>query len=189
MYTGVKIFKECADEEFEKLSCLIENGKHKKMRGIPVYKIAKGDKLYYVAAEQKGDTLFVHGWVLICKEKLSWKSWSVDFSYVFPQSRGSGWGKLLYDTIINRENIILASGSSQSVSGRRMWKSMVKSDRYMIWAHDLKNMNRYADVTYDDDTGKIHSELKMYQSRQYDWLNTTDVRLIAIKKSNKKVKL
>lgn len=142
--------------------------------------------MYYVAGEPKGkDQVTVYGWVNI-RKKPHWKCWTVDQSYVFPQVRSDGWGRLLYDTIITREGIILASGTEQSTTGRRMWKSMVKKDRYTIWAHDFSDPENFAPVIYDEDNDEIWSTLKIYEKwhvSHYAWQPRPDIRLIAIKKA------
>lgn len=182
MYIDASVPKECVDIAFSEIEAAIHNGKHTKLRGIPVYKFkGKGNDMYYVAGKKVKDTIEVYGWMNISK-KPYWQCWTVDQVYVFPQCRGEGWGNLLYDTIISREGLIIASGDMQSVAGRRMWRNMVKSDRYTIWAHDFKNTQRFADVIYDDDQNKLVSKLKIYQ--RYGWRE--DIRLIAIKKAKKR---
>lgn len=184
MHVDSSVPKECSDPVFYDLSAAFEYGEYKKLRGLPVYKIeGNDDDWYYVGAKPKGkDGIEIFGWVNI-KQKPGWKVYTVEQSFVFPNARGQGWGKLLYDTIISREKIMLASGSEQSRMGRRMWKTMVKSDAYTIWAHDFRNTNNYADVIYDEEEDKLVSPLKLYDRSGY--YAAHDIRLIAIKKVRK----
>jgi GNAT superfamily N-acetyltransferase len=190
MFIDASVPKECSDPVFEQLNRAFQKGKYKKLRGVPVYKIDDLDSangFYYVAGKpvnpkRVADDIEVFGWINVVK-KLHWHCYTVEQVFVFPQVRGEGWGKLLYDVVIDREGLILASGFEQSRLGRRMWKSMIKSDRYTIWAHDFRNPKRFADVTYDKDDDKIYSKLKIYSKGEMYWNNISeDVRLVAIKK-------
>lgn len=186
MWTDACITKDNVDPVFAEISKSFNKGLYTKLRGIPVYKTdAEDGGVYYIAGGPDGEhKITIYGWVNISKVKRNWQCWSVDQSYVFPQVRGEGWGKLLYDTIINREGIMLASGNEQSRLGRRMWKTMIKSDRYTIWAHDFNNIKRFGDVVYNPEDDKIHSPIKIYQ--KYGWAE--DIRLIAIKKRKSRAK-
>jgi len=186
MYIDASIPKECSDPVFFQLDSAFRKGEYKKLRGVPVYKIVSEEDgtLFYVAATPLGkDAVTIYGWINIAK-KPKWECWTVDQVFVFPQVRGDGWGKLLYDTVIDKEGLILASGYEQSRLGRRMWKTMIKSDRYTIWAHDFNDTKRFADVVYDPETDKIYSKLKIYQRMGV----REDVRLIAIKKTKRKAR-
>lgn len=184
MYINASITKECWEPAYNEIDIGFQNANYSKMRGIPVYKTpGRHGDIYYVAGEPSGaDKIVVHGWVNV-RKKAHWKCWTVDQSFVFPNSRSQGWGKLLYDTLINREKLILASGFEQSRTGRRMWKSMVKSGRYTIWAHDFTDPKSFAPVVYNEDDNTVESQLKLYEKWSYTWGNPrADIRLIAVKK-------
>ena len=123
----------------------------------------------------------VYGWLVLDKKR-NWKALQVGQSYVFPAARGAGWGKLLYDTVITREGILLASGYSQSRSSRGMWKNFVRDDTYTVWAHDFAKPDRFAPVIYDDVDDSIWSTLPIYQTTGNYESWKQDIRLMAIRK-------
>jgi len=184
MYINARITKECWEPAYNEIDTNFQNGKYAKMRGIPVYKVpGRYGDIYYVAGKPAGEDIEVYGWVNV-RKKPHWQCWTVDQSFVFPQVRSEGWGKLLYDTLITREKLILASGVEQSTTGRRMWKSMVKSDRYTIWAHDFTDPKNFGPVIYNEDEDILESQLKLYEKWSYTWGQPRkDIRLIAIKKA------
>lgn len=168
---------------FEKIQLAFQEGLYNKVDGASVYRMYVRYRftiyIAYVAAKTVDKAFTVFGWVLLKHPKPKWKSFEVSQSYVFKGVRGSGWARLLYATIINKEKLTLVSGESQTKFGKNFWKGMVKSGRFHIWAHDLKDRKNRAEVHYDEDTDSLWSPLKIYDDRD-TW--RADVRLIAIKK-------
>jgi hypothetical protein len=153
-----------------------------KLEGVPIYKMTWNTKLLYVLAHEVNGVYEIMGWMLLGQRK-GWEALEVAQSFLFEAFRGLGWGKLLYRTIINQENITLASGYQQSRTGRELWKRMVVSDEFTIWAHDFKDLNSYGPVIYDEDAKELWSPLQIYEKEWQPRL-TRDVRLIAIKKED-----
>lgn len=144
-----------------------------------VYEIEWRKHRIFVAATGDDD-LTIHGWLAL--KKLPRRvSFEVAQSYVFVASRGQGYGKMLYDTVL-KEGIILSSGYTQSKSSRGMWKKFIKEDTYTIWAHDIANPSRYEPVIYDEDADTIWSALPIYQNAKQYNPSKQDIRLIAIRK-------
>ena len=182
MHVDARVPKECSDPVFEMIWEKFQYGDYAKLRGTPVYRLVDDwdGSTFYVAAEPgEGDELVVYGWINISPAGPGWECWTVEQVFVFPQARGDGWGAVLYDAVINREGLMLASGWQQSRMGRRMWRSLVKSDRYNIWAHDFRTPTRYAGVAYDPDSDRVVSDLMLYSRRRHH----EDIRLVAMKKT------
>lgn len=146
-----------------------------------IYLMHRGKRLLYVGGVELNGVVHICGWLLL-EQKNDWVCWQVAQSFVFYEHRGLGWGKLLYSHVINEANLILASGHQQSVHGRQMWKRMIASGSYTIWAHDFDDDSIYAPVEYDKDEDEIYCRLPIYEQW---WQGDSDIRLIAIKKEGK----
>jgi GNAT superfamily N-acetyltransferase len=147
-----------------------------------MYKMWWKKHLMYIVATRNADTLEVIGWLYLERHS-DWQAWEVAQSFVFEAFRGQGWGKVLYSTVINREGLILASGYCQSRTARQMWKRMIASNRFTIWAHDFANTDRFGPVTYDPENDTIWSPLQVYDETWTPSSLKRNVRLIAIRKT------
>jgi hypothetical protein len=55
---------------------------------------------------------------------------------------------------------------------------MIENPNYVVWAHDLIDLNRYADVVVED--GKIECQLKIYEDiKKIRRRRRQDVRFVA----------
>lgn len=158
------------------------NGKYDRVSS-EIYKMSfnRFDVTYlaYVAAVDIDNTMHVYGWLLLEKR---WMAYEVAQSFVFKPFRGDGWGRLLYISAIE-DDVLLASGNQQTKAGRNLWKGLVKSDRFHIWAHDFKDLDRVADVVYDEDDDALWSTLKIYEKyKRPRKKQTEDIRLLAMRK-------
>lgn len=175
------ITKEYWTPFFKHICRCIKRGAYQKLGKLPIYKLWWKTHLMYVAATQRGSTIEVIGWLYL-EKRGDWCAWEVVQSFIFDGFRGQGWGKVLYDAVINHEKLVLASGYCQSRTARRMWKALVASNRYIIWAHDFKRLDHFGPVTYDPENDSIWSPLQVYDEHWTPAVAKRDVRLIAIRK-------
>jgi hypothetical protein len=140
-------------------------------------------RIYVIAPWVDGE-YHVIGWYYLIQMN-GWQAWEIYQSYIFTDYRGMGYSGQLIDTIVNKEGLLLASGPQQTKLARGLWKSLVSKDKYTIWAHDWKNLDSWAPVTYDPENDTLDCVLPIYDVY---WNNPDarrrDVRLIAIRKQD-----
>jgi len=159
-----------------------QKGNYEKLLGKPVYKmLVRGPwghtNWIYVLARKPHGTFEIQGWLFLA-QKTNWNCWEVAQSYIFTAWRGRGLGTKLYSAVIH-DDVLLASGNQQSKTGRAMWKSLIKSDKFNIWAHDFSNLEIFGPVTYDPETDELWSELEIYERTFWE---ANDIRLLALRK-------
>lgn len=130
---------------------------------------------------------FIKGYLIIEKKKRGWAAWQVVISYIQEEYRGVGLGKLLYDTVIDNDKLMLMTDHKQTEDAKSLWTGFIKSKKYNIWAVDINNLNNNSSVYWDSDTDDVESSLHIWHPdvklpRNYD---RQDVRLVAISKKNK----
>lgn len=109
-----------------------------------------------------------------------WIALETAMLYVSPESRGKGIATILYDSILKDGKIIM-SGYSHNQKSRRLWMNIVQNPKYTVWAHDIVDLNRYADVQVVD--GTFACELKIYEDiKKMRRRRRQDVRFIAFNK-------
>lgn len=96
--------------------------------------------------------------------------------FVHPHFRGQGLATEIYRAVVNKEQLILASGKTQSKSSRALWFSFVQKRVFNIWAHDFNNLDLKSEVWVEDN--ELQSELQIYTRLA----TPRDVRLIAVRK-------
>lgn len=106
-----------------------------------------------------------------------WVALETTMLYVSPAHRRLGLARRLYDTIM-KDGVIIMSGYSHNQKSRRLWMSIVQNNRYIAWAHDILDLDRYADILIED--GTIECSLKIYEDiKKMKRLRRQDIRIIA----------
>jgi hypothetical protein len=106
-----------------------------------------------------------------------WVALETSMLYVSPLARGHGVASAIYSSIMMDGNIVI-SGYSHNPKSRRLWMKMIENPNYVVWAHDLIDLNRYADVVVED--GKIECQLKIYEDiKKIRRRRRQDVRFVA----------
>lgn len=164
--------------------CIVEgfaDGDYTRIPGTDVYRI---DKLYgdavYTAAKMCGDEFHIYGWFYL-KKKTELKAWEIHQSYIFPAHRRQGWSTAIHRAIIEKEGLLLASGSQQTKAAREMWKRMVAQGKYHILAYDFKKKD-VSDVVYDPHKDRVVCNFQVYDSYFNSSMPNRDVRFLAIRK-------
>lgn len=114
-------------------------------------------------------------WVYLGRRP-TWCAWEVRQVFVHPHFRGQGLATEIYRAVVNKEQLILASGKTQSKSSRALWFSFVQKRVFNIWAHDFNNLDLKSEVWVEDN--ELQSELQIYTRLA----TPRDVRLIAVRK-------
>lgn len=106
-----------------------------------------------------------------------WVALETNIMYVNPEARGKGIATILYDSVL-KDGVILISGGSHNVKSRRLWMKMVQTPQYVTWAHDLLDLDRFADIAIEDDT--FQCSLKIYQDiKKVRRKRREDIRILA----------
>jgi hypothetical protein len=106
-----------------------------------------------------------------------WVALETNMLYVNPEARGRGIATTIYDSIM-KDGVIVMSGYSHNQKSRRLWMNIAQNPKYVVWAHDIVDLNRYADVTVEEDT--FSCELKIYEDiKKIRRRRRADVRFIA----------
>lgn len=159
------------------------------VRNVIARKISKG---YYtpitknIVKVKEGQTRCAYalcddeGWPvawLYFERQLGWKAWEVIQSFVPPEYRGQGIATELFEAAINVDGQIVASGKTHTSISRKMWESFIRKEMFRIWAQDFWDLNRSAQIFFED--GELFCPLNLYfrGSNQSE-----DIRLIAIRK-------
>jgi GNAT superfamily N-acetyltransferase len=98
-------------------------------------------------------------WLYLTR-KAGWAAWEVLQVFVFPELRGHGLASKIYKAAVNHDGILLASGKTQSKSSRKLWKQLIETNAFHVWAQDFKNLDLRAGVEYYDD--ELYCELPVY---------------------------
>lgn len=106
-----------------------------------------------------------------------WVGLETTMLYVSPAFRGKGIATKIYDAIMADGKIVI-SGYSHNQKSRRLWMTMVQSGKYTMWAHDIIDLSRFADLEVQD--GKFVCSLKLYEDiKKLRRQRKQDVRIIA----------
>ena len=106
-----------------------------------------------------------------------WKGLETSMLYVNPLARGKGIASIIYDAVM-KDGVIVISGYSHNPKSRSLWLKMVQNPKYVTWAHDIINLNRYAPIYVEN--GKFECELKLYEDiKKRRRLRRQDIRIIA----------
>lgn len=121
---------------------------------------------------------WIVGFMELTSARSGWKSFEVGMSWIQPALRGKGLGKEMYDTAVLHDGIILMSGTSQSTASQRIWQSMIRDNRYTVYAIDLARPEKplpidlqadYIDILSGDTSKKVYSRVE------------NQIRLVAVK--------
>lgn len=134
----------------------------------------------YVMVERYFNELRPVAWLYLWQDQ-DWQAWEVMQVFVFEKLRGQGLAKKLYKVAINHDNIIMASGLTQSSSSRALWKSFIQKNTFDVYAIDYWNMKDRSQVFWDKDNDEIWCTLDIYYTGKPE-LQDRDVRLIATRK-------
>lgn len=106
-----------------------------------------------------------------------WAALETSMLYVSPLVRGRGIASAIYTSIMMDGNIVI-SGYSHNSGSRRLWMKLIQNPSYVVWAHDIIDLSRYADVIIEDD--KIECQLKIYEDiKKIRRRRRQDVRFVA----------
>lgn len=109
-------------------------------------------------------------------QKPGWVAWEVKHAFTYPQLQGHGLMTRIYRTAVNKDGIVLASGKTQAVGSRALWARFIRTNTFMIWAQDFKNLDQRSLVWFEDD--EIQCNIELYTKSPVPH----DVRLIAVRK-------
>lgn len=136
------------------------------------------EKLERASADEKS-VKFIMG-ALDLERRPGWTGHEVSLTFVDPEHQGKGIAGRLYDTAIIKDGLMVVSGHMQTKYSIAMWKRFVETERYTIWAHDLKDLERFARIDYDETKEDVTCELNVWFRGNRQKRNT-DVRLIAVR--------
>lgn len=137
----------------------------------------------YVGAEQVDDCFHIYGWYYMIQRN-GWSAWEIYQSYIFKNHRGQGWSHKIFDAMVEKDKLMIASGPSQTHHARALWRKLVAKDCYNIWAHDFKNLDLHSQVSYDPDNDALDCALTVYDLTLDGEAKRRDVRLIATRKQH-----
>lgn len=135
-----------------------------------VIKIESGNSLAYAVVDDYGRPI---AWVFL-RRRPKWVAFEVHQTYVLQKHRRKGLAEKLYRAAVN-DGIVLVSGGSHTKYSKKMWAKFIERKLFRVWAHDLKDLSRTAEIEYDE--GLI-CDLPLYHRPS----NKMDVRIIAIRK-------
>ena len=164
---------------YRKLFRAIQQGRYTRVGTCGVLLLTFGTRhRYYVTTVKDNGNLRPIAWLYLW-QKPKWKAWEVMQVFVFEKQRGKGLAKKLYSTAINTDNLIVASGKSQSKHSRALWGSFIRNNSYSIFAIDYWNLNNRSQVLWIDD--EVWCNLDIYYTGYFEYQDR-DVRLIATRK-------
>ena len=137
------------------------------------------DHIAYAVVVKHEGHLRPIAWLYLWR-KPGWKAWEVMQVFVFEKVRGQGLARKLYAAAINRENIMIASGKTQSKSSRALWASFIKRNTFDVFAIDYWNLRSRSQVFWDTENEELFCELQIYTPPAATERDS-DVRLIATK--------
>lgn len=139
------------------------------------YEVKTKEWIYFTIDQVTGVSGFC------CMSELpGWVALETSMLYVQPESRGKGIASLIYDVVM-KDGVIVISGYSHNPKSRKLWMNIVNNPKYTAWAHDIINLDRYADVIIDE--GQIVCALKIYEDiKKMRRRRRQDVRIIAFNK-------
>ena len=115
-----------------------------------------------------------------------WKAMEEAIVWTDDAYRGRGLVPALYDTFIKRDNGILISDNLHTKYAVAMWKRYIKTQRYNIYAINLKNPrqkvqvwwdNEHDDVMYDSKFAELWTDSTVRGAKAY--LKQHDIRFVA----------
>lgn len=149
-------------------------------RGGKIVRMGCGkDCRAYAVVVKHEDHLRPIAWLYLWR-KPGWKAWEVMQVFVFEKVRGQGLARKLYSAAINLDNIIVASGKTQSKSSRALWASFVRQNTFNVFAIDYWNLRSRAQVLWDSEEQGLYCNLEIYTPPTATERDS-DVRLIATK--------
>lgn len=157
---------------FEYILRRIEAGKCESVGRTGVVRIDGGPCTRTYAITPNGQPV---AWLYLSRRP-QWQAWEVRQVWVFPEVRGHGLAQRCYRAAVNGDQIILASGKSQSKTSRQLWQRFIEKDTFNVWAQDFKDLKLSAPVHFED--GELQCDLPVY-TRLHD---KHDIRLVAIRK-------
>lgn len=108
-----------------------------------------------------------------------WAAIETAILYTSPEWRGQGVAYKLYEWILHDGQIVIC-GEQHNPKSRALWLKLLQDQRYVVWACDMKNIDRQSDVWIDED-GEIICNLKLYVDiKMKKRKMKEDIRLIAI---------
>lgn len=162
---------------YRKLFRAIQQEQYSKVGTAGVLLVTFGTRhRYYVITVKDKENLRPIAWLYLW-QKPKWQAWEVMQVFVFEKLRGKGLAKKLYSAAINTDNLIMASGKTQSKHSRALWRSFIRNNNYSIFAIDYWNLNNTSQVLWVDD--EIWCQLDIYFTGH---LQDQDIRLIATRK-------
>jgi GNAT superfamily N-acetyltransferase len=90
------------------------------------------------------------GFLWLGKPNPAFQSYEVKLVWVREDFRGQGIGEMLYETAVNRLDILIISGKLQTEKSKALWERFVYNGTD-VYAVDLKNVRRSAHVFWADD--------------------------------------
>lgn len=106
-----------------------------------------------------------------------WVALETTMLYVSPEYRGGGVARKIYDAIMTDGQIVI-SGYSHNPKSKSLWMRMVKSRKYAMWAADILDLTRNAQIEIVD--GKFECSLKLYEDiKKLRRQRKQDIRIIA----------
>lgn len=109
----------------------------------------------------------------------NWLAIETMILYVNPMWRRFGVAYKLYENILNDGQIVIC-GNQHNPKSRALWLKLLQDKRFVVWAHDVKNLDRTSDV-WIDENNELICNLKLYVDIKMKKRNMKeDIRLIAI---------
>jgi GNAT superfamily N-acetyltransferase len=165
------VTKPFQDALYEYLVRRIQTGRFNPVGKTGVVRIWGGETTTSYAIVVNGHPV---AWMYLGRRP-TWKAWEVRQVFVFPELRGHGLASRIYRAAVNVDQIILASGKSQSKTSRALWRRFIERDTFNIWAQDFNDLKLRAAVEYYDD--ELYCALPVYERAH----SRHDVRLIAVR--------
>ncbi len=82
---------------------------------------------------------FAIGFLDMTSTKTGWKAFEEGLVWMQLEYRGKGIGKEMYETAILHDDTILIASESHTMAAQRVWHSMIRDNRYTVYAIDMKH--------------------------------------------------
>lgn len=164
---------------YRKLYRKIQLGRYTRVGTSGVLLLTFGTRhRFYVITTKVNGHLRPVAWLYLW-QKPGWTAWEVMQVFVFEKLRGCGIAKRLYSAAINYDELILASGKTQSRHSRGLWSSFIKNGNYSVFAIDYWNLKDRSQVLWVEGEVWCNMDIYFMHDRAYQ---DRDVRLIATRK-------
>lgn len=166
---------------YRKLFRAIQQGQYTRVGTTGILRFTFGKRhRYYAITTKVNGVIRPIAWLYLW-QKPKWKAWEVMQVYVFEKLRGKGLAKRLYSAAINQDNLIVASGKTQSRHSRALWSRFIRSRAFDIFAIDYWDLKTRSQVFWDVEQNEPWCEMDIYYAGRWEEQNR-DVRLIATRK-------